>query len=380
MAKKTPGNKKTQEQFIKEVEKKFNGKYNTSLVEYKNALTPVTMSCPKHGEFSLKPNAILNPKKDWACPLCGADNKSMKLKKDIQVFKKQLHERFGEFVSLVDHTYYLQQQATFICKTHGEFTARPKEVLLAACPCPSCSPNAKKTTEHYISRAKEVHGDRYDYSLVEFVDTQTKVKIICKHHGVFEQTIHSHIGGRGCMKCSKPIHSQESFIASADSLHSGRYLYSEVVYDGCTSKVEIVCPIHGSFWQTPHSHVNNACGCPTCAVNSFSTADDGWLYVFKSENIVKVGITKQHYKNRLNNVRTSSGVPFKLAHLFPATGLVVKEAETIILEDLRRLYEGVSVVFDGSTECFITKDVDTIINHCGQVIERVSACQTQHLH
>lgn len=173
---------------------------------------------------------------------------------------------------------------------------------------------------------------------------------------------------------------QEQFIKEVEKKFNGKYNTSLVEYKNALTPVTMSCPIHGSFWQTPHSHVNNACGCHTCAVNSFSTADDGWLYVFKSENIVKVGITKQHYKNRLNNVRTSSGVPFKLAHLFPATGLVVKEAETIILEDLRRLYEGVSVVFDGSTECFITKDVDTIINHCGQVIERVSACQTQHLH
>ena len=381
MAKKTPGNKKTLEQFVVEVEKKFNGKYDTSLVDYKNAVTPVTMICPKHGEFSLKPNAILNPRKNWACPLCGADNKSIKLKKDIVVFKQQLYERFGEAVSLVDSTYYLQPLATFVCKTHGEFPARTKDILLAAQPCPECASKAKKKkTEHYITKAREVHGNTYDYSLTEFVDAQTKIKIICKTHGTFEQTMHSHLKGRGCMKCAKPVHDRESFISSASSLHGERYLYDKVVYNGCTSKVEVVCPSHGSFWQTPHSHVNNAHGCPSCAINSFSTADNGWLYVFKSENVVKVGITKQHYQNRLNNVRYSSGIQFRLAHLFPANGLVVKESEEIILEDLRGRYEGMTRPFDGSTECFITDDVEAIIKHCKQVIERVSACQTQHLH
>jgi hypothetical protein len=122
----------------------------------------------------------------------------------------------------------------------------------------------RKTTSEFIEQARKFHGDKYDYSLVEYINSRTKVKIICPEHGVFEQTPSSH-KGRGCNKCginqaiSKITCNTEQFIEKARKVHGDRYDYSLVDYVNCQTKVKIICPMHGVFEQTPSSHYKSIC-------------------------------------------------------------------------------------------------------------------------
>ena len=126
------------------------------------------------------------------------------------------------------------------------------------------------TTEQFIEKTKTVHKDKYDYSLVEYKNNKTKVKIICKKHGIFEQEPKNHIKGQGCPKCAKERQqlkqkdNTESFIKKAQLYHSYKYNYSKTVY-GKTSKekVTITCSTHGDFDQTPNNHLTGS-GCPIC--------------------------------------------------------------------------------------------------------------------
>lgn len=59
----------------------------------------------------------------------------------------------------------------------------------------------KKTTEQFISEAIKVHGDKYDYSKVEYKGCNTDVLIICPIHGEFSQTPTHHLLGCGCKRC-----------------------------------------------------------------------------------------------------------------------------------------------------------------------------------
>lgn len=127
------------------------------------------------------------------------------------------------------------------------------------------------TTEEWVKKARKVHGDRYDYSLVVYTGSKKKVKIICREHGVFECTPNNHVSNKsGCPKC-KAGHmrelcglGRESFITESDEKHSNFYDYSKVVYINNKTKVEIICPIHSSFFQTPNSHLSQGAGCPEC--------------------------------------------------------------------------------------------------------------------
>ena len=72
-------------------------------------------------------------------------------------------------------------------------------------------------------------------------------------------------GGFYFIVMSKKI-TQEEFIEKARLIHGNKYDYSKIVYINARTKVCIICPIHGEFWQTPHSHLNNH-GCPACGKN-----------------------------------------------------------------------------------------------------------------
>lgn len=133
----------------------------------------------------------------------------------------------------------------------------------------------KLTTEDFIVRAKLIHGDIYDYSLVKYVNATEKVKIICSIHGIFHQKPQKHYTlGRGCWDCGKKScadknrNSTEDFIKNAEKVHSGEYDYSKVLYIDNNTKVSIICKIHGEFEQVPGSHLQGT-KCKKCSyINS----------------------------------------------------------------------------------------------------------------
>ena len=127
----------------------------------------------------------------------------------------------------------------------------------------------KLTTELFVEKAKEIHGDKYDYSKVVYIDSHTRVCIICPIHGEFWQTPNSHLNGAGCRKCQYVLLGKNllsrNFTSKAESIYNGKYDYSKVNYKGNKTKVCIICPIHGEFWQTPNHHLKGH-GCKECGV------------------------------------------------------------------------------------------------------------------
>lgn len=126
------------------------------------------------------------------------------------------------------------------------------------------------TTAEFIERARQVHGNRYDYSKVDYINSKTKVCIICPIHGEFCQIPDGHLVGHGCLKCGGKDRLQtDEFINRAKKIHGNRYDYSKVNYINDKSKVCIICPDHGEFWQTPNGHLHNR-GCKKCGAIKLS--------------------------------------------------------------------------------------------------------------
>lgn len=121
----------------------------------------------------------------------------------------------------------------------------------------------KLTTEEFIECARKVHGDRYDYSQTEFNGWGNYVTIVCKEHGPYRQKAYDHRKGRNCPICAGKRMTQEIFIKKSKEIHLNKYDYSKVEYINGVTKVCIVCPEHGDFWQTPNSHINGH-GCFKC--------------------------------------------------------------------------------------------------------------------
>lgn len=129
----------------------------------------------------------------------------------------------------------------------------------------------RKTTEEFISEAKLVHGNKYDYSKVEYINSSTKVIIVCKDHGEFHQKPTNQLQGKGCPSCANEklskerILSQDQVIQKCISVHGDKYTYKLEDYKNYHSKIDISCSIHGVFKQTLGAHINGKQGCPICA-------------------------------------------------------------------------------------------------------------------
>ena len=132
----------------------------------------------------------------------------------------------------------------------------------------------KKTTEEFIKESKKVHGDKYDYSKVNYINWRTKICIICPIHGEFWQEPSNHLRGRGCPKCAKSglRLSKDEFIEKAKKIHGDKYDYSKVNYVNNHTKVCIICPVHGEFWQLPMVHLRKGKGkCLKCSYETRNT-------------------------------------------------------------------------------------------------------------
>lgn len=126
----------------------------------------------------------------------------------------------------------------------------------------------KHTTEEITEKLKQIYGDKYDYSKVEYRSLQTKICVICKEHGEFWQMPQTMLKGYGCPVCAaenRRKKDEEGFLQRSKEKHGDKYDYSKVVYIDAKTPVEIVCQKHGSFWQTPNIHSVCGCGCPQCA-------------------------------------------------------------------------------------------------------------------
>lgn len=170
-----------------------------------------------------------------------------------------------------------------ICPIHGEFMTIPTNFLRGH-GCSKCSGKARPTTDEFICRAREIHGDKYDYSKVDYKGNKTKVCIICLEHGEFWQSPNNHLNGKGCPKCINPNHglTTEGFIQKAREVHGDKYEYSKVEYKGVLTKVCIICPKHGEFWQIAREHLNGQ-GCPICNIGYTKKYKFNLLEEFESE-------------------------------------------------------------------------------------------------
>lgn len=152
----------------------------------------------------------------------------------------------------------------------------------------------KITQEQFIEKVKLKHGDKYDYSKSEYKAAKIYLIIICPIHGEFNQTPDSH-SRSGCLKCEneRRTDSLEFFLEKAKKIHGNKYNYSNVNYINSVTCVNIICSEHGLFSQKPTCHITQKQGCPICG-NRYSKKEKEWLDILKipieyRNNIIKIG-------------------------------------------------------------------------------------------
>lgn len=280
--------KKTTEQFIQDAKKVHGDRYDYSKVKYAGSDTKICVICSIHGEFWPTPNNHLNGS---VCPYCAGRRLTREL------FIEKAKEVHGDKYDYSDVQYV--NSLTFvkiICPKHGEFFQK-QTLHLQGNGCKECSGQVRMTTERFIRKAREVHGDKYDYSKTEVIgDNKTKVCVICPEHGEFWTTPNNHLRGARCPECyGTPKLTTEEFIERANRVHNGKYDYSRSVYDGNKSKVEIICPEHGPFWQNASTHMKGA-QCPVCS-NTQRITQEVFLERAPKIHENKYDYSKVHFDN-----------------------------------------------------------------------------------
>ena len=259
--------KLTCKDFINKANLIHNNKYDYSKVEYVNNSTKVCIICPEHGEFWQTPRNHLIGQ---GCPLC---NGTFKL----------TNQEFIEKANLIHNNKYDYSKVKYvnnntkvciICPKHGEFWQTPHHHLnghgCSKCRNENNGDRRRHNTEDFIRKSKSIHGEKYNYDKVNYVNSYSKVCIICPEHGEFWQSPYVHIQGHECPECAKikraknNKHSIDEFIQKSKLIHGDKYDYSKVEYINSHTKVCIICPEHGEFWQRPCCHTNLRQGCPFC--------------------------------------------------------------------------------------------------------------------
>lgn len=195
------GRRKTSVEFISECNIQYNNFYDYSLINYINNKTKIKIICPIHGEFEQTPDKHLNRK--VGCNKC-INHSIVKTNNYLKTLIDRFNEKHNNFYdySLVKGV-NSQTKIKIICPIHGEFEQTPNNHLFGY-GCSGCGGTKRMTNNDFINKAIKIHGNNYDYSLIDYINYQSKVKIICPKHGIFEQSFTKHcIRKQGCPICKE---------------------------------------------------------------------------------------------------------------------------------------------------------------------------------
>lgn len=379
--------KTTQEEFISRSKIRHGEKYNYEKVEYLGGKVKVTIKCNKClTEFNMTPESHLVGQGCRACAY--AANGKRKQTSFVEFVEKsqQVHGDKFNYDNVVWRG--VKTGIELFCQVHNEyFTTLPAHHLKGA-DCPRCAKIAgglknRSSTSSFVQDAKTKHGDKYDYSAVEYERSDLKVSIRCvKHDKWLSMTPNMHLRGfGGCSDCANDATSErckkstEQFVIDAQNIHGSRYEYDRVVYDGVGKKVEIRCKEHDYFWQWPGSHLAGS-GCKNCGNFGYKTDLPGTLYVFGTSDLTKVGITNKTTETRRKFISRDSGIDFSILRTYHFdNGRTPLDIETQVLRELWATYVSPTEKFSGSTECFFSVDRDALFSRIETLIQKHTDAQ-----
>lgn len=263
----------TTEEWIKKAKEVHGDKYDYSFSEYKGSKNDINIYCKIHNKiFTQKAGEHLQ---GYGCNKCA---KELQIKNNPNTITLEKFLQRAELIHSDKYDYSLvtniksgQDTVSIICKKHNyTFTQKVKNHLLGY-GCKICGNEKgqefnRDTTESFIEKAKKIYGEKYSYKGVAYIDTNTPIIVTCKEegHGPFIVTPNVFLNSKaGCPKCNGKKITLERFLKEATVIHKGFYDYSKVLFTKRDARVEIICPIHGSFYRRADYHMYGS-KCPEC--------------------------------------------------------------------------------------------------------------------
>lgn len=281
----------TLDEFIEQSKLKFGDKFIFTDSVYLGSKKPISLKCKVHGSFHSVPAYFL--RSDNGCPSCGYrltfDDfvvKAMGLFNDRYDYSKVKWINTTTKIEIVCrvHGSFTQEPYMHYSRGHG-------------CPTCAREQSGLSTSE-FIERANKTHLNKYDYTKTIYRHNDEPVVITCDTHGDFKQKPRVHIEGSGCSKCYQASNrsNKDEFIKQATALHGNRYDYSKVVYLNSKSKVKIICRQHGEFKMIPNCHLSSNQGCPRCKESKGETRIRFFLERFGINHVQEYRIEPLPYR------------------------------------------------------------------------------------
>lgn len=252
------------DKYIEKAIKIHGNKYDYSKSNAHSCKDKAVFICPIHGEFEQTWDNHVNG--GSGCPKCAKCHKYTN-EEWIEEASKKHNGKYDysktNYVKARDKVIVICHEKDEFGEEHGEFEIRAGNHI-AGIGCPKCAKKYRPTTDEWIKKARNVHGDKYLYDKVSYNGSDKKVLITCPIHGDFWQEAASHLSGVGCPKCKGGVElSTEEYIDKLRQVHGNKYDYSKVNYVNAKTKINIICSRHGVFSQLPYQHLKGQ-GCPKC--------------------------------------------------------------------------------------------------------------------
>jgi hypothetical protein len=255
------------EKTIARFRSKRGDRYDYDKVVWVNSKTKVIITCRKHGDFERLPRKHCEGNE---CPKCFWETMKFSQEEFILRSNQNHDNKYGYDNVIYDGN---EKNVSITCYEHGDFIQQPKHHM-AGHGCPACSFQKQRlNTLLFVEKSIIVHGNEYNYDKVEYTMNDSKVIIICRIHGEFLQEPRCHLQGQGCPKCQRL--STEEVISRSNEAHNFIYDYSKTNYVNHTTKIIIICRIHGEFEQNPVGHMSGR-GCAKCS-HTQSKGECDWL-------------------------------------------------------------------------------------------------------
>ena len=302
------------ESCIAEIEKIHPDKFTFDNFEYLGCVTKSFVTCKIHGDFLTHWNLLQSGK---GCPTCGHENTAKFKRLTTKSFIQKAKDKYGDKFTYLKTKYGKSNNDELIvtCDIHHDILVKPVNFLKKGTKfgCELCGIESSRFQKvhdkpKFIEKARLVHGDTYDYSLVEYINNETKVSIICPTHGVFRQKPSNHLVGKSCHKCAK---------------------------------------------------------------YGFDTSKSGYLYVLQSDSFIKIGITNTSPESkRILQINNGSPEHFTLIKSYCFDdGTFISDIETTLLRYFRTVYKNPDTKFDGYTETFVTSDIALFLDYIDKVVK-----------
>lgn len=354
----------TKDYVIKQYREVHGNTYDYSLLKYNGENDKVKIICLIHGVFEQKSNAHKNGHK---CPECVGGIKKDNTESIIKKFKKIHGDKYD--YSLVDFI-NSKKPVKIVCKDHGIFLQTTSSHLIGS-NCPKCMGNSKFNLNLIKDEFKKVHGNKYDYSKVNYINSTTPVIIICDEHGEFTQSPSSHKQGKNCPKCAGGVkESREKTINDFIIVHGNKYDYTMVENPSSSDNITIICNVHGEFTQRVAHHKNGS-GCPICNKGWNKTSIIRFINNIGNEDILNMDPVE------LNMLIAQGKLPKEFEELvFTLEGTKEHSLKTLKenlgIEDSHELSDSELVSLSDQLESMTTSSYDDEMNDALVAIETIS--------